>query len=182
MLWLVLATLTIGWSADPVNTLSPAYAEMFAQNEAFVGLQVAAFGAGAAVMSAGIGWVRSRLSLEATTKLGIGLLALGLVGFALAPNAGFVLAALFLAGVGFLLGVTTTNSNLQHRLDENMRGRVMALWSMAFLGSRPIAALIDGAVADLVSPRVGVLAAVIPLSVGWWAMGRVLQDNLATTG
>jgi hypothetical protein len=70
--------------------------------------------------------------------------------------------------------VTTTNSNLQHRLDENMRGRVMALWSMAFLGSRPIAALIDGAVADLVSPRVGVLAAVIPLGLGWWAMGHVV--------
>jgi MFS family permease len=174
MLWLVLATLTIGWSADPVNTLSPAYAEMFGQDETFVGLQVAAFGAGAAVMSAGIGWVRSRLSLEATAKLGIALLGFGLIGFALAPTAWFVLAALFLAGVGFLLGVTTTNSNLQHRLDENMRGRVMALWSMAFLGSRPIAALIDGAVADLVSPRVGVLAAVIPLGLGWWAMGHVV--------
>ncbi len=174
MLWLVLATLTIGWSADPVNTLSPAYAEMFGQNETFVGLQVAAFGAGAAVMSAGVGRVRSRLSLEATTKLGIAVLGAGLVGFAIAPNAGFVLAALFLAGVGFLLGVTTTNSNLQRRLTESMRGRVMALWSMAFLGSRPIAALIDGAVADLVSPRVGVLAAVLPLGVGWWTMGRVV--------
>ncbi len=181
MLWLVLATLTIGWSSDPVNTLSPAYAEMFGRDEAFVGLQVAAFGAGAAVMSVGVGRVRSRLSLEATTKLGIALLALGLVGFALAPNPGSVLAALFLAGVGFLLGVTTTNTNLQRRLDENMRGRVMALWSMAFLGSRPIAALIDGAVADLVSPRVGVLAAVAPLAVGWWAMGQVVPASPVTS-
>jgi hypothetical protein len=44
---------------------------------------------------------------------------------------------------------------------------------MAFLGSRPLAALIDGAVADLVHPRVGVVAAVVPLAVGWWAMGKV---------
>ena len=44
----------------------------------------------------------------------------------------------------------------------------MALWSMAFLGSRPLAGLIDGAVADLVSPRVGVLTAAVPWS---WAGG-----------
>lgn len=49
----------------------------------------------------------------------------------------------------------------------------MALWSMAFLGSRPLAGLIDGVVADLVSPRVGVLTAAVPLVVGWWAMGKV---------
>jgi hypothetical protein len=49
----------------------------------------------------------------------------------------------------------------------------MALWSMAFLGSRPIAAIIDGGVADLVSPRVGVLTAAVPLLVGWWALGKV---------
>jgi hypothetical protein len=56
-----------------------------------------------------------------------------------------------------------------------MRGRVMALWSMAFLGSRPLAGLVDGAVADLTSPRIGVLVAVLPLVIGWWALRRVEQ-------
>jgi hypothetical protein len=58
----------------------------------------------------------------------------------------------------------------------------MALWSMAFLGSRPIAAIIDGVVADLVSPRVGVLTAIVPLFVGWWAMGKVTADTEVQTG
>ena len=173
MLWLVLATLTVGWAGDPVNTLAPAYADLFGLDETFVGLQVAAFGLGAAVASMGIGMVRSRLGLVSTTKTGLVLLAIGLVGFASALNQAVVLVALFVAGVGFLFGVTSTNSNLQRRLDEDMRGRVMALWSMAFLGSRPIAGIIDGAVADLVSPRVGVLTAAVPLLVGWWAMGKV---------
>jgi MFS family permease len=177
MLWLVLATLTIGWSADPVNTLSPGYAEMFGLGESFVGLQVAAFGAGAAVASLGVGFLRSRFASETTTRAGIVVLASGLLGFALSPTPVFVLVSLFIAGVGFLLGVTTTNSNLQHRLEESMRGRVMALWSMAFLGSRPIAGLIDGAVADLFSPRIGVIAAVVPLAVGYWAMGKVPAES-----
>jgi MFS family permease len=173
MLWLVLATLTVGWAGDPVNTLSPAYAEMFGRGEAFIGLQVAAFGTGSAIASLGVRMVRVRLGSVETTKTGIALLAVGLIGFALAPSEVVVLVALFIAGVGFLFAVTTTNSNLQRRIDENMRGRVMALWSMAFLGSRPIAGIIDGAVGDLVSPRVGVLTAAIPLLVGWWAMSRV---------
>jgi MFS family permease len=182
MLWLVLATLTVGWAGDPVNTLSPAYADMFGLDETFVGLQVAAFGSGAALASLGIGMLRARLALVSMTKMGLLLLAVGLLGYAAAPNEVIVLSALFLAGIGFLLGVTTTNSNLQRRLDENMRGRVMALWSMAFLGSRPLAAIIDGGVADLVSPRVGVLTAGLPLLAGWWAMGKVTPLDAVTAG
>jgi predicted MFS family arabinose efflux permease len=146
---------------------------MFGLDETFVGLQVAAFGSGAAIASLAVGAIRSRLGLVSTTKAGLIMLGVGLVGYAAAPHEAVVLAALFIAGIGFLLGVTTTNSNLQRRLDENMRGRVMALWSMAFLGSRPLAAIIDGVVADVASPRVGVLSAAVPLLVGWWAMGKV---------
>lgn len=173
MLWLVLATLAVGWAGDPATTLSPAYADMFGLDEWFVGLEVTAFGAGSAVASLTVGLIRRRLGPEHTTRLGMVVQALGLIVFAGAPDPAVALAGLFIAGGGFLLGVTTTNANLQRRLDEAMRGRVMALWSMAFLGSRPIAGLIDGSVADLMSPRVGVLAAVLPLAVGWWAMGRV---------
>jgi len=173
MPWLILTTLVVGWAGDPVNTLAPAYAHMFGRSEAFVGLQLALFGAGAAVSSLGVGRLRSRVGLPRSTRIGLGLLGLGLVGYAAAPSEAVVLISLFVAGVGFLLGVTTTNSNLQHRLDENMRGRVMALWSMAFLGSRPLAGLLDGVVADLTTPRIGVLTAVVPLLAGWWAMGRV---------
>jgi len=182
MLWIVLATLTIGWAGDPVNTLAPAYADMFGRDETFVGLQVAAFGAGAALMSMFVGVLRRRLALEATTRFGMVVLAVGLVGFVMAPHESIVIVSLFVAGIGFLLGVTTTNSNLQHRLHEDMRGRVMALWSMAFLGSRPIAGLIDGGVADLVSPRVGVATAILPLAVGWWAMGKVRPETRVAAG
>lgn len=179
MPWLIVATLTVGWAGDPANTLAPAYAEMFGRNEAFVGLMVAVFGAGSAVASLGVRTIRLRLGLLRTTAVGLVVLFVGLVGFAAAPNEAVLLPSLFIAGVGFLLGVTTTNSNLQGRLDEEMRGRVMALWSMAFLGSRPLAGLVDGVVADLISPRVGVLAATIPLAIGGWALLRVARIDTA---
>lgn len=173
MPWLILATLAIGWAGDPVNTLAPAYADLFGRGEAFVGLQVAAFGTGSAVSSLGVGFVRNRIGVLNTTRVGVGALAAGLLGYATAVNVTMLIVSLFVAGVGFLLGVTTTNSNLQRRLDEDMRGRVMALWSMAFLGSRPLAGLVDGGVADLTHPRIGVVTAVLPLLVGWWALHKV---------
>ena len=40
-----------------------------------------------------------------------------------------------------------------YRIPEELRGRIMALWGIAFLGSRPIAAFVDGTIADLASPR-----------------------------
>lgn len=65
------------------------------------------------------------------------MLAIGLIGYAAAPHEVMVVFSLFVAGIGFLLGVTTTNSNLQRRLEESMRGRVMALWSMPSSGRVP---------------------------------------------
>ena len=180
MPWLIVVTLAVGWAGDPVNTLAPAYAELFGRGEAFVGLMVAVFGAGSALSSLVVGRIRTRLGLVRTTGLGLLLLGVGLIGFAAATNEVVLLPSLFISGVGFLLGVTTTNSNLQARLDENMRGRVMALWSMAFLGSRPLAGVVDGLVADLISPRVGVLAALPPVIIGGWALGRVARSEPPT--
>lgn len=61
MPWLILATLAVGWAGDPVNTLAPAYADLFGRGETFVGFQVAAFGTGSAVSSLGVGAVRVRI-------------------------------------------------------------------------------------------------------------------------
>ena len=169
------ATLAVGMAGDPVNTLSPAYADIFSRSEAFVGVQVALFGSGSAVGSLIVGRIHDRIGLLRTARVAMGLLAAGLLATALAPTGNVVLATWFVTGIGFVFGVTSTNASLQRRIDEDMRGRVMALWGAAFLGSRPIAALMDGAVADLISPRAGVIAASIPLVAGWWFVTRVLR-------
>ena len=53
-------------------------------------------------------------------------------------------------------------------VDESQRGRIMALWSIAFLGLRPFASLIDGAIASAAGVRVG--------------GGRADEPALATAG
>jgi hypothetical protein len=68
-------------------------------------------------------------------------------------------------GLGFLTSTTTLITGLQEEVAEAMRGRIMGIWTLCALGSRPIAALFDGAVADWAGPRIGVLAIAAPLVV-----------------
>ncbi|WP_262505380.1 MFS transporter [Streptomyces sp. TRM68367] len=68
--------------------------------------------------------------------------------------------ALFMVPLG-LFGMTvnvTTNTHIQMSTDPGMRGRVMALYMMVFLGGSPVGAPIVGWVTDTYGARVGLAA------------------------
>jgi predicted MFS family arabinose efflux permease len=79
------------------------------------------------------------------------LLAAGAPAFALQVA---VLVPLGAASVTFAAGV---NSSLQLASEPAMRGRVMALYSVVFLGSTPIGAPLVGWIAEAAGPRAGLL-------------------------
>ncbi len=73
---------------------------------------------------------------------------------------------LAVAGFGYLASNTSATSRLQLDVAAHQRGRIMALWSVAFLGLRPIASLTDGAIAGAFGVRAaGVVLAVPALAV-----------------
>jgi MFS family permease len=74
---------------------------------------------------------------------------------AIAPTLAFELAALALVGAASIAFMSTANSTLQLRAQPDMRGRVMALWFVAFQGSTPIGGPIIGAVIALSGARAG---------------------------
>src|SRR5262245_62868862 len=76
--------------------------------------------------------------------------------------------AILLAMAMFVLVVdTSATTRLQLGVVEQQRGRVMALWSIAFLGLRPFASLLDGAIAHVWGVRVaGVVLATPALLAG----------------
>jgi len=161
-------TLAAGIAADPVNTLSPAVAERFGAGDAFVGFQVGAFGLGSALGTFVVGGLRRRIGRWRSITVGLTVLSLSLVTYAVAPTREVVLGSLLVGGVGYLLAVTSLNADLQTRVPDALRGRMMALWSTAFLGARPIAALAGGAIADAVGTP--------------WAIGGVALLPLCVAG
>jgi len=75
-------------------------------------------------------------------------------------------------GVAAMLFAITANSTLQLNSRPDMRGRVMALYGVVFLGSTPIGAPIVGWIGEHVGPRAGFLVAgVAALGVGVVALG-----------
>ena len=65
------------------------------------------------------------------------------------------IVAMGAASIGF---IATANATLQLTSEPEMRGRVMALYAMAFLGTTPIGAPLVGAIAQWTDPRVALLA------------------------
>lgn len=158
---LLAGVLALSFTSDPINTLTPGMSNEFGRGETLVGVLVTAFGCGAALAALGGGPLRRRLGQPLLAPLGLLVLGAGMAGFAAAPGPALALCALALAGAGFLTANTAMTTLLQRRVPDQLRGRVMALWGVAFLGSRPLAATLDGAIADARGVRVGVLAAAL---------------------
>jgi MFS family permease len=157
----------------------PLFAEVtFKQGPATYAAMTAAMGLGAVVgglytASRGVGSPQ-RLTIAALLFGTTVLLA------AIAPT--LPLALLALVAVGFCsIGFTSLgNATLQLTSSAEMRGRVMALWTVAFLGSTPIGGPVIGAIGEHVGPRwalaLGGLAAVLAAGLGAGVFRQRLED------
>jgi MFS family permease len=158
---LVLGVAALGVGADPVVTLTPPLADRLGGGSELVGVLASSFGVGAVALTILLHPLRRRVSLRMTGVSGFWVLAAGLIIGAFSVNAVVAAAGLLVAGAGFMMATVALNTRIQRRVPDELRGRVMALWSVAFLGSRPIAALLNGSVADLVSIRAAFLTAAL---------------------
>ena len=77
---------------------------------------------------------------------GVFAFAICLVGFSLSTNVRFSLFFLFALGFGIVCSVAVTNTLLQKLVTDEMRGRVMSMFMLSFIGAMPIGNLIAGAV------------------------------------
>jgi MFS family permease len=161
VLLLLLAVAATGFAADPIITLAPPLAADLGGGDTLVAVLVSAFGIAAAPAAGVSGRMQRSMGSSTVAGWGTTLCAGGLALAAISPGPGLAVVGFGLTGVGFVLALTSFTSLLQRRIPDAMRGRIMALWSVAFLGNRPIAATIDGAAADLVGPRWAMTIAIV---------------------
>ena len=176
LLSLLVVVAAISLSQDPVATLTPGFSsELFHRADTMTGLLVGAFGAGstlAAVTVAG----RARDPVRRLAP-GCVLMGLAMVGFGLAPVLPVALAALAVGGFCFMVTNTGATTALTLEVAPEQRGRIMALWSLCFLGTRPLASLADGAVASAVGLRAAALTLTVPVLAAGVAMA-VLRSRV----
>jgi predicted MFS family arabinose efflux permease len=156
LLMIGVAALCVG--ADPMVTLTPPLAAEFGGGSDLVGFFATSFGVGAFAVTAGLRVLRRWMDLRILGVVGFLAMAVGLALCAVPGWLAMPVAGLFVAGAGFMLGNVALTTRIQRRVPDELRGRVMAIWGIAFLGARPVAAGLDGAIAELVSVRVALIA------------------------
>ena len=129
------------------------------------------FDGGAATYTAlavamGAGSVAGALVAGARGSVGPRLLIAAAFGFgvvallaAVAPSVPLEIAALIPLGAASVTFAAGINSSLQLAADPAMRGRVMALYSIVFLGSTPIGGPIAGFLSQSIDPRAALVMA-----------------------
>jgi MFS family permease len=163
--------------AIPYLTFVPYFArDVLGSDESGLGILMACSGAGAFLGAINIAYltlIRRRGFFVVRASAG---LYVSIIAFTFSRN--FYLSGFFLtlAGYCMIISVATINSSLQHLAENQMRGRVMSIYSTAFLGLPPIGCLIAGSLARVISvPHViagmSTLALLGSLGVYWRQQG-----------
>jgi MFS family permease len=120
----------------------------------------AAFGVAAAALAVGAlsgALLAARRERPRLRTVLIGALAFGAAQIAAALMPGYVpfVVALLPMGVAFMTFTTALNTTFQLSVEPGMRGRVMSIYMLVFLGMAPIGAPLVGFLADAFGPRAG---------------------------
>ena len=125
------------------------------------------------LVSVGLGALLAAIFMATRkTVLGFGRLILwsavlfgcALMAVAFAPNVYLGCVALVFVGFGGMANMAATNTMIQTIVHDSIRGRVMAWYSMSFLGTMPVGSLLSGFAADHVGVHITLaVASVITL-------------------
>lgn len=171
----LLMMLIIGTFAYEFQVILPLFAtKTLNGNATTYSLMTVAMGIGAiggGLYSAGRGVATPKQTLLVALLFGVSIMLTALM-----PDLPLALLVLVLVGALSVLFISIGNTTLQLTSEPSMRGRVMALWAIAFAGTTPIGGPIIGAIADYTNPRVGLLvggvSAVLAAALGFFIAFR----------
>jgi MFS family permease len=112
-----------------------------------LGFLMGATGIGALCGAVYLASRRSVLGLGRVIPSAAVLFGCGLIAFSLSRAVPLSLALMVGTGVGFMVQMASSNTIIQTIVREEMRGRVMAFYTMAFMGTAPFGSLLAGALA-----------------------------------
>jgi MFS family permease len=145
ILLLFLAVGVFGWS---YTVLMPAFArDVLNRGANGYGILMSASGTGAFIGALVVATYGHLFTPRRVALGGVWLFSIALFALSLSRSFYFAMAFLFVAGFGMLLFFSTSNTVLQTIVPDEMRGRVMGVWSLVFGAMIPLGSLEAGAVA-----------------------------------
>jgi len=151
---LLAVTALVNLAGSPVIVLGPVFADaIFHQGSRGLGFLTGALGLGAVVGTLVLARQTGTSSMARTVLASSLTMSLGLMVFSVSPS--FLLSLLSVGLVGFSIfrQLAATNTLIQTLINDDYRGRVMAIYSMMVIGMLPLGNLASGAAAEHIGAR-----------------------------
>lgn len=167
----------------PFATLMPIFATTILHGDAqTLGLLMGAPGLGAVLVGLVLATHRRSGSYR-RIAVACGMYSILLVAFSQARTLWLALAILVPLGMASMIQLTTTNTLIQSMTPDALRGRVMAIWFMIFMGFAPVGSVVAGSMTRALGPCLvmavggGVCALGTIGFARWWWTRRPASDG-----
>ncbi len=114
-----------------------------------LGFLMGAAGSGALVAALSLAFRRSVVGLTKVIPTAAAIFGAGLILFGLSHLLWLSMIMMLFVGYGMMEGMAASNTIIQTLVKENMRGRVMSYYTMAFVGMAPFGSLLAGGLAHV---------------------------------
>ena len=133
----------------PYMVLMPVFASKVLHGGAHtLGFLMAAAGCGALAAAVHLAMRRSVLGLGRIIGLSAAIFGAALIAFSFSRNLYLSLALLLFTGYGMVEQMSASNTVIQTLVSDEVRGRVMSYYTMAFVGMAPFGSLLAGGLAS----------------------------------
>ena len=182
--WIVILAAATALFARPYIQLLPAVAhEVLKVGAVELSWMLAASGVGAlagALATSALGNLRRRGAVLIGSAVAFGLF---LVAFTLQRSLVVSLPILVLIGFSTMVFLGMANGLLQTRSPDHLRGRVMSVYTMVFMGLMPLGSMVMGSIGSVAGIASGLLAGGVACTiVALYAAARIAPLRQATGG
>lgn len=162
------------------TTLMPIFAEdIWHVGPRGLGALLSANGVGALLGSVTLAFFSHGERRDRLVKLGASGFAASMIAFSFCPNVYMAMGVLLISGWFMVSFYATTNTLVQGEVEDHLRGRIMGLYTLSFIGLIPLGAFLAGWVAVLMGAPMTVLLGALICLVGSGFLWRVplVQDS-----
>jgi MFS family permease len=139
-----------------------------------LGFLMGATGVGALCGAVYLASRRSVLGLGRIIPMAAGLFGAGLISFSFSRNVLLSLALMVVTGSGFMVQMASSNTVIQTIVRDELRGRVMSFYTMAFMGTAPFGSLLAGVLAARIGAPHTILVGGVACILGGLVFARTL--------
>jgi MFS family permease len=150
--FIILLLAVISLTGLPYSVLMPVYAKEILRGDSHTfGFLMGATGFGAMMGAIYLASRRTVPGLERLIPMAAALFGIGLIAVSVSRSFIVSLLLMVITGIGMMMGLASSNTILQTIVDDDKRGRVMSIYTMAFMGTAPFGSFIAGSLASMTS-------------------------------